>query len=115
RVRHQGLLLAISLCCMMPICAHAAEADSATALDRARALLANDDGRTAYRTLLPRVQANAGQPVFDSLFGQAALAANKNTRAIMAFTRCIAVAPEKGVCQLGLARAHMQLRETRSA
>lgn len=91
------------------------QAAQSAAVLQARAMLNNGDGQAAYRVLLPLVDARAGEPAFDSLFGQAALAAGKGTRAVMAFNRCIAVAPQKGVCRLGLARAHMALDETRSA
>jgi len=112
-MQHKLVALALCLCCLAPAWAGAASAEAA--LTQAQAMLQSGDGQAAYDTLLPWVERRAGQPAFDSVFGRAALAAHKDTRAVMAFNRCIAMAPAKGICRLGLARAHMRLDETGSA
>src|SRR5690554_6573057 len=45
----------------------------------------------------------------------AALTVQENTRAVLAFERCLAVSPKMGDCRLGLAQAQMRLGETQSA
>lgn len=72
-------------------------------------------GQAAYDALLPLVDTHAGNPNFDNLFGQAALAVHQDTRAAMAFERCLAVTPNSGNCRLGMAQAYMHLDEKQSA
>lgn len=77
--------------------------------------LHNGQTEAAYQTLLPLEVQLAGNPSYDLMFGQAALAVQEDTRALMAFERCLAVSPQMGDCRLGLAQAHMRLGETESA
>lgn len=77
--------------------------------------LQNGKGQAAYDALLPLESQLAGTPDFDNLFGQAALAVHEDTRAAMAFERCLAVMPNNGNCRLGMAQAYLHLDEKQSA
>lgn len=77
--------------------------------------LRNGQAEAAYQALLPLEGQLAGYPSYDLIYGQAALAVQEDTRALMAFERCLAVSPQMGDCRLGLAQAHMRLGETESA
>jgi opacity protein-like surface antigen len=84
-------------------------------LSRAQEWLQQGQGRRAYGMLEPHEASLAGAPVFDYLFGQAALAADQPTRAALAFERCLATQPGNGACRLGMARAHIALTEVEGA
>lgn len=85
------------------------------ALASAQHSLQAGQGQAAYDSLLPLVASHAGQPQFDLLFGRTALATGNTVRAILAFQRCVAVAPRNGDCRLGLARAYMEVGEKQRA
>lgn len=72
-------------------------------------------GAQAYRALSSHVAWLAGDPGFDRVFGQAALAADQPSQAAFAFERCLAVSPRDGLCRLGMLRAHVMLTEVQAA
>lgn len=84
-------------------------------LSTAQTQLHSGEGQAAYNALLPLEDRLAGFPSFDLLFGQTALIAGEDTRALMAFERCLTVSPKSGDCRLGLAQAHMRLGEVQNA
>src|SRR5690554_4493621 len=84
-------------------------------LATAKTQLHSGQEQAAYSSLLALEDQLAGLPSFDLLFGQAALSVHEDTRALMAFERCLAVSPKSGDCRLGLAQAHMRLGEVQNA
>lgn len=92
-----------------------ADTQHAKTLEQAQSYLQTNQGQAAYDILLPLEDELAGIHAYDVLYGRAALAAQHNTRAAMAFERCLAVTPTSGDCRLGMAQAHLRLNETLSA
>lgn len=92
-----------------------ADTQHAKTLEQAQSYLQTNQGQAAYDILLPLEDELAGVHAYDVLYGRAALAAQHNTRAAMAFERCLAVTPNSGDCRLGMAQAHMRLNENQSA
>lgn len=88
---------------------------SSNTLSDARAHLAAQNADAAWELLAPLEAQLAGKPEFDYLLGRAALATQRNTRAAMAFERCLAVAPFHGDCRLALAQTHLRLQENTQA
>lgn len=91
----------------------AAQADAIT--DNAKALLEKGDARAAYALLEPLESARAGDPVYDFLLGLAALEVGKNTNAVFAFERVLAVDPNHVRARAEIARAYAALGETKTA
>ena len=113
-------LKSLALCLMLASYGQTALAESVPEqyqqqLSAARDQLHSGQGQAAYKALLPLEGTLAGYPSFDLMFGQAALAAHEDTRALMAFERCLAVSPKMGDCRLGMAQAHMRLGEVQNA
>lgn len=119
KTKQKGWLLALCVLAantgILPAMAADALQDNQRVLEQANTDLANGDAASAYKRLLPLEDRLAGEPRFDYLFGQAALGVHQDTRAAMAFDRCLAVQPRNGDCRLGMAQAHMQLHEQQSA
>jgi hypothetical protein len=91
----------------------AVRADALT--DQATALLDAGKGAEAYRLLEPEEAARAGEPLFDFLFGLAALESGQNTRAVFALERVLAVEPDNVRARAEIARAYLALGETETA
>lgn len=85
------------------------------ALAQAREWLSQGRSQVAYGLLQPLEPQLSGLVDFDLVYGQAALGADQPSIAAFAFERCLAVAPRHGLCRLGMVRAHIALREARSA
>ena len=97
-------LKSLALCLMLASYGQAALAESVPEqylqqLSAARDQLHSGQGQAAYKALLPLEGTLAGYPSFDLMFGQAALTAHEDTRALMAFERCLAVSPKMGDCR----------------
>lgn len=90
-----------------------ARADAVT--DNARALLDKGDARAAYALLEPLEPERAGDPDFDFLLGLAALEVGKNTNAVFALERVLAVNPNHTRARAEIARAYAALGETKTA
>lgn len=101
--------LAVLLACVAGI----ARADALT--DQARALLDKGDARAAYALLEPQEAQRAGDPDYDFLLGLSALELGKNTNAVFALERVIAVNPNHVRARAELARAYLALGENQSA
>ena len=91
----------------------AVQADAVT--DNARALLDKGDAKAAYAILEPLETERAGNPDYDFLLGLAALETGKNTNAVFALERVLAVDPNHVRARAEIARAYAALGETKTA
>lgn len=83
--------------------------------DSARALLDKGDAKAAYALLEPLEPQRAGDPEYDFLLGLAALEIGKNTNAIFALERVLAVDPNHVRARAEIARAYAAVGETKTA
>ena len=88
-------------------------ADAVT--DNAKSLLDRGDAKAAYALLEPLEPQRAGDPEYDFLLGLAALEAGKNTNAVFALERVLAVDPNHVRARAEIARAYAALGETKTA
>lgn len=95
------------------LAASTVRADAIT--DKARALLDRGDARAAYALLEPIETERAGDPTYDFLLGLAALEIGKNTNAVFALERVLAVDPNHVRARAEIARAYAALGETKIA
>ena len=84
-------------------------------LDKAGALLDAGSPQAAYDLLAPLQSQRAGEPQYDYLLGVAALDTGRNTEAVFAFERVLAVQPNDAAARAQIARAYFNLKETESA
>ena len=84
-------------------------------LDQGRQLLDAGDAQAAYALLEPLEAERMGEPNFDFLLGLAALDAGKNTRAVFALERVLALQPGNARARAEIARAYLQMGERRAA
>jgi hypothetical protein len=106
------LTLAIAGLCLA-LCAQAAD----ELLLEAKALLDNGDAKAAYELLspLPIQSERAGDPEYDYLLGVSALEIGRNTEAVFALERVLAVQPNSAPARAQIARAYFNLKETDTA
>lgn len=90
-----------------------ARADALT--DQAAAMLNKGDAKGAYALLHPLESQRAGEPDYDFLLGLAALELGKNTNAVFALERVVAVNPNHVRARAELARAYVALGENQTA
>lgn len=95
------------------LAAGAVRADAVT--DNARALLDKGNAKAAYALLEPLEPQRAGDPEFDFLLGLAALETGRNTNAVFALERVLAVDPNHVRARAEIARAYAVLGETKTA
>ncbi len=95
------------------LAANAVLANAAT--DNAKALLDKGDAKAAYALLEPLEGQRAGDPDYDFLLGLAALEIGKNTNAVFALERVLAVNPNHVRARAEIARAYAALGETKTA
>lgn len=98
------------IACLWPLSAGADEV-----LDRAKALIAARDANAAYQLLAPLQKERAGDPNFDYLLGIAALDLGRNTEAVFALERVLAVQPKNAQARAEIARAYFNLKEHEAA
>jgi tetratricopeptide (TPR) repeat protein len=84
-------------------------------LRRAEALLAAGSAQQAYQVLAPLQAARAGEPDYDYLLGVAALESGRNTEAVFALERVLALKPNDPAARAQIARAYFNLKETETA
>ena len=84
-------------------------------LIQAKQQLDSGNAQGAYNLLIPRQSERAGDPEFDFLLGSAALALGKNTEAVFALERVLAVQPNSAPARAQIARAYFNLKETDAA
>ncbi|HKB81885.1 MAG TPA: tetratricopeptide repeat protein [Burkholderiales bacterium] len=84
-------------------------------LIQAKQQLDNGNAQEAYNLLVPLQSTRAGDPEFDFLLGSAALALGKNTEAVFALERVLAVDPNSAPARAQIARAYFNLKEIETA
>jgi len=80
-------------------------------LTRAKQQLDNGDSQGAYNALSPLQSDRAGDPEYDLLLGRAALNLGRNTEAVFALERVLAVQPNNSPARALIARAYFNLKE----
>jgi outer membrane protein len=100
----------VVLACVLPVVAFADEV-----LDRAKKMLEGRDAKSAYELLAPLQKDRAGDPNYDYLLGIAALDLGRNTEAVFALERVLAVQPNNAQARAEIARAYFNLKETEAA
>jgi tetratricopeptide (TPR) repeat protein len=108
--RPSQLLLAALL-----LCASAAALAADATLQKARAMLEGGSPQGAYDLLAPLQAERAGDPQYDYLLGVAALELGRNTEAVFALERVLAIQPNDAGARAQIARAYFNLKETDSA
>lgn len=78
---------------------------------RAKQQLDNGDAQGAYDVLSPLQSDRAGDPEYDFVLGSAALQLGKNTEAVFALERVLAVLPNNAPARALIARAYYNLKE----
>lgn len=109
RARHRSL--AAALLCLA--CAGAAAQEDL--LGRALEDLQSGNAQAAFERLSPEQSRRAGDPDYDYLLGLSALAAGRNTEAIFALERVLALRPADLNARVAMGRAHLALQETDAA
>lgn len=111
-MRHaKRLALFFSFVVVFPLAALAAD----DLLLAAKQQLDNGNPQAAYNLLVPLQSERAGDPEYDFLLGSAALGIGKNTEAVFALERVLAVLPNSAPARALIARAYFNLKETESA
>ena len=105
RLRQLALLLLLAIA--FPLSVSAAD----DLLLQAKQQLENGNAQEAYNLLVPLQSTRAGDPDFDFLLGSAALALGKNTEAVFALERVLAVQPDSAPARAQIARAYFNLKE----
>jgi hypothetical protein len=82
---------------------------------RAKAMLDARNPKGAYDLLAPLQSERAGDPEYDYLLGVAALDLGRNTEAVFALERVLAVQPDNAPARAQIARAYFNLKETDTA
>jgi len=103
-------LLVLMLMCLAPL---AAAQDAALA--QAKQMMDRRDAAGAYKLLKPLEEKLAGNPDYDYLLGIAALDLGRNTEAVFALERVLAVNPNHVQARAEIARAYTQLGEMETA
>jgi tetratricopeptide (TPR) repeat protein len=84
-------------------------------LVKAKGLLDGAEAQAAYELLSPLQSERAGDPEYDYLLGVAALETGRNTEAVFALERVLAVRPTSAPARAQIARAYFNLKETDAA
>jgi len=104
-------MLLVSLVLVLPLIALAAD----ELLVSAKRQLDNGNPQAAYNLLIPLQSERAGDPEYDFLLGSAAMGIGKNTEAVFALERVLAVKPDATAARALIARAYFDLKETETA
>lgn len=111
-MRHvKRLALLFSFVLVFPQAAFAAD----DLLISAKQQFDNGNPQAAYSLLIPVQSERAGDPEYDFLLGSAALGIGKNTEAVFALERVLAVRPDAIVARALIARAYFNLKEIETA
>lgn len=84
-------------------------------LGRALEDLQAGNAQAAFDRLNPAQSSRAGEPDYDYLLGMSALGAGRNTEAIFALERVLALRPGDLKARVAMGRAHLALQETEAA
>ena len=98
---------------LLAFLSQAATADETS--DKAKALIEQGQSKEAYQLLEPLEASQAGDPVFDLLFGIAAVDVGQNTRGVFALERVLALQPGNARARVEIGRAYLALGEHRRA
>lgn len=109
RLSHLALIASLALAPLLP----AAAADDVLAT--AKSHLDSGNPQAAYDLLVPLQSDRAGDPEYDFLLGSAALQVGRNTEAVFALERVLAVRPDATAARALIARAYFNLKETQTA
>ena len=109
--RLRTLALIASLVFAPLFCAAAAD----DVLVEAKRHLDQGDPQAAYDLLMPLQSDRAGDPDYDFLLGSAALQVGRNTEAIFALERVLAIRPDATPARALIAQAYFNLKETETA
>lgn len=109
RLSHLALIASLALAPLLPA---AAEDD---VLATAKSHLDSGNPQAAYDLLVPLQSDRAGDPEYDFLLGSAALQVGRNTEAVFALERVLAVRPDATAARALIARAYFNLKETQTA
>ncbi len=82
---------------------------------KAKSLLDRGEPKAAYELLYPLQSQRAGDPQYDYLLGVSALDIGRNTEAVFALERVLAVQPNSAPARAQIARAYFNLKETDTA
>ena len=111
-MRHlRPFALLLSFVFVFPLLASAAD----DLLLKAKQQLENGNAQEAYNLLIPLQSTRAGDPDYDFLLGSSALELGKNTEAVFALERVLAVQPNNAPARAQIARAYFNLKETEAA
>ena len=111
-MRHlRQVALLLSFFAVLPLSGFAAD----DLLLKAKQQLENGNAQEAYNLLIPLQSARAGDSEYDFLLGSAALELGKNTEAVFALERVLAVEPNSAPARAQIARAYFNLKETETA
>lgn len=111
-MRHlRQFALLLSFIIVFPLSVSAAD----DLLLKAKQQLENGNAQEAYNLLIPLQSTRAGEPDYDFLLGSAALELGKNTEAVFALERVLAVQPNSAPARAQIARAYFNLKETDAA
>ena len=83
--------------------------------DQAKTLIDAGKAKEAFILLDVEENTRAGDPLFDLLFGIAAIESGQNTRAVFALERVLAMQPNNARARAEIARAYLALGETATA
>ena len=84
-------------------------------LSKAKQLLESGNAQEAYTLLVPLQSERAGDPDYDYLLGSSALELGKNTEAVFALERVLAIQPNSAPARAQIARAYYNLKEMDTA
>jgi tetratricopeptide (TPR) repeat protein len=110
-MRHLRQLAVLAAVLLLPLTALAAD----EILMQAKKLVDAGDGQSAYNLLIPLQSERAGDPDYDFLLGSAALQIGKNTEAVFAMERVLALKPDSAPARALIARAYFNLKETETS
>jgi tetratricopeptide (TPR) repeat protein len=102
-----------ALAALLLAIASSARADAV--LEQGKALLEAGRAQQAYDLLAPLQPQRAGEPQYDYLLGLSALELGRNTEAVFALERVLAIQPDNPTARAQIARAYFNLKETQSA
>jgi outer membrane protein len=109
--KNQGALALLALSLFLALPAVAAD----DVVLRAKQFMDDNQPQAAYDLLAPLQSERAGDPDFDYLLGIAALGLGRNTEAVFALERVLAVQPNSAPARAQIARAYFALKETDTA
>ncbi len=107
-----SLLRASLLLCLLSMnCTASAD----EVLQRAQQLIDGGKAKAAYGLLAPLEDTRAGEPLFDTLLGIAAVDSGQHSRGVFALERVLSVEPGNHRARAEIARAYLALGETDTA